>query len=91
MRVRELFVVKFSRTRTIHTTDKAQTTASLEAIVLATRAGVERERILKIQASLTAHWHDKGADWRGLAHTQAHHRKERKKTSKPGRDAGLWE
>ena len=21
-----------------------------------------------------AHWHDKGADWRGLAHTQAHHR-----------------
>ena len=26
--------------RTIHTTDKAQTTASLEAIVLATRAGV---------------------------------------------------
>ena len=22
----------------------------------------------------TAHWHDKGADWRGLAHTQAHHR-----------------
>ena len=24
------------------------------------------ERILKIQASLTAHWHDKGADWRGL-------------------------
>ena len=26
------------------------------------------------QASLTAHWHDKGADWRGLAHTQAHHR-----------------
>ena len=33
-----------------------------------------RKRILKIQASLTAHWHDKGADWRGLAHTQAHHR-----------------
>ena len=33
-----------------------------------------RRRILKIQASLTAHWHDKGADWRGLAHTQAHHR-----------------
>ena len=32
------------------------------------------KRILKIQASLTAHWHDKGADWRGLAHTQAHHR-----------------
>ena len=31
-------------------------------------------RILKRQASLTAHWHDKGADWRGLAHTQAHHR-----------------
>ena len=31
-------------------------------------------RILKIQASLTAHWHDKGADWRGLAHTHAHHR-----------------
>ena len=29
---------------------------------------------LKTQASLTAHWHDKGADWRGLAHTQAHHR-----------------
>ena len=28
-------------------------------------------RILKIQASLTAHWHDKGADWRGLAHTPA--------------------
>ena len=25
-------------------------------------------RILRIQASLTAHWHDKGADWRGLAH-----------------------
>ena len=23
------------------------------------------------QASLTAHWHDKGADWRGLAHTDA--------------------
>ena len=21
-----------------------------------------------------AHWHDKGADWRGLAHTPAHHR-----------------
>ena len=32
------------------------------------------KRILKIQASLTAHWHDKGADWRGLAHTPAHHR-----------------
>ena len=32
------------------------------------------KRILKIQASLTAHWHNKGADWRGLAHTQAHHR-----------------
>ena len=32
------------------------------------------QRILKIQASLTAHWHDKGADWRGLAHTPAHHR-----------------
>ena len=31
-----------------------------------------RKRILKIQASLTAHWHDKGADWRGLAHTPAH-------------------
>ena len=31
-------------------------------------------RILKTPASLTAHWHDKGADWRGLAHTQAHHR-----------------
>ena len=31
-------------------------------------------RILKIQASLTAHWHDKGADWRGLAYTPAHHR-----------------
>ena len=26
------------------------------------------------QASLTAHWHNKGADWRGLAHTQAHNR-----------------
>ena len=35
---------------------------------------VKADRILKIQASLTAHWHDKGADWRGLAHTQAHHR-----------------
>ena len=35
---------------------------------------LEKQRILKIQASLTAHWHDKGADWRGLAHTQAHHR-----------------
>ena len=34
------FTTKASRTRTIHTTDKAQTTASLEAIVLATRAGV---------------------------------------------------
>ena len=33
-----------------------------------------RKRIRKIQASLTAHWHDEGADWRGLAHTQAHHR-----------------
>ena len=33
------------------------------------------ERILKLQASLTAHWHDKGADWRGLAHTQAHQKK----------------
>ena len=32
------------------------------------------EWAFKIQASLTAHWHDKGADWRGLAHTQAHHR-----------------
>jgi len=32
------------------------------------------KRILKTQASLTAHWHDKGADWRGLAHTPAHHR-----------------
>ena len=30
------------------------------------RAGVLENRILKIQASLTAHWHDKGADWRGL-------------------------
>ena len=40
------------------------------------RGGVDiaRKRILKIQASLTAHWHDKGADWRGLAHTPAHHR-----------------
>ena len=28
-----------------------------------------RRRILKGQASLTAHWHNKGADWRGLAHT----------------------
>ena len=27
------------------------------------------KRILKIQASLTAHWHDKGADWRGLVHS----------------------
>ena len=35
---------------------------------------VRKTRILKSQASLTAHWHDKGADWRGLAHTQAHHR-----------------
>ena len=26
--------------------------------------GLAGERILKIQASLTAHWHDKGADWR---------------------------
>ena len=32
----------------------------------------KKERILKIQASLTAHWHDKGADWRGLAHSPAH-------------------
>ena len=24
--------------------------------------------------SLTAHWHDKGADWRGLAHSPAHRR-----------------
>ena len=32
------------------------------------------KRILEGQASLTAHWHDKGADWRGLAHTPAHHR-----------------
>ena len=24
---------------------------------------------------LSAHWHDKGADWRGLAHTPAHHEK----------------
>ena len=32
------------------------------------RDGVDiaRKRILKILASLTAHWHDKGADWRGL-------------------------
>ena len=37
---RKNFTTKGSRTRTIHTTDKAQTTASLEAIVLATRAGV---------------------------------------------------
>ena len=39
-----------------------------------TTAGLRAKhtRILKIQASLTAHWHDKGADWRGLAHTQAH-------------------
>ena len=45
--------------------------------------GVVRDRrILKIQASLTAHWHDKGADWRGLAHTPAHE-KERKQTSNP--------
>ena len=36
-----------------------------------------KKRILKIQASLTAHWHDKGADWRGLAHTQAHRREKR--------------
>ena len=33
-----------------------------------------RKRILKIQASLTAHWHDKGADWRGLVHSPAHRR-----------------
>ena len=33
----ENFTTKGSRKRTIHTTDKAQTTASLEAIVLATR------------------------------------------------------
>ena len=26
--------------------------------------GLKKERILKIQASLTAHLHDKGADWR---------------------------
>ena len=41
-----------------------------------TTAGLRAKhtRILKIQASLTAHWHDKGADWRGLAHTPAHHR-----------------
>ena len=36
--------------------------------------GHDDKRILKIQASRTAHWHDKGADWRGLAHTPAHHR-----------------
>ena len=34
---------------------------------------LERKNV-KIQASLTAHGHDKGADWRGLAHTPAHHR-----------------
>ena len=34
------------------------------------RCSVCQSRILKIQASLTAHWHDKGADWRGLAHSQ---------------------
>ena len=40
------------------------------------KAGIRvyTSRILKIQASVTAHWHDKGADWRGLAHTPAHHR-----------------
>ena len=26
------------------------------------------------RSSLTAHWHDKGADWRGLAHSPAHRR-----------------
>ena len=44
---------------------------------------VMRERILRIQASLTAHWHDKGADWRGLAHTPAHLR-ERKNLGRLG-------
>ena len=39
------------------------------------RSRQTQRRILKIQASLTAHWHDKGADWRGLAHTQAHAKK----------------
>ena len=43
---------------------------------------ISKERILKIQASLTAHWHDKGADWRGLA------KKERKKTGVPNEDGG---
>ena len=33
-----------------------------------------KNSLSQIQASLTAHWHDKGADWRGLAHTPAHHR-----------------
>ena len=32
--------------------------------------------IIKIQASLTAHWHDKGADWRLLAITAAVQAKE---------------
>ena len=30
-----------------------------------------QEEFSNSQASLTAHWHDKGADWRGLAHTPA--------------------
>ena len=37
--------------------------------------GADEARILKIQASLTD-WHDEGTDWRGLAHTPAHDKKE---------------
>ena len=50
--------------------DRSQRTIGF--VLLTTKA--LSKRIFKIQASLTAHWHDKGADWRGLAHTQAHHR-----------------
>ena len=37
------------------------------AITLQSLRRRHRRQFLKIQASLTAHWHDKGADWRGLA------------------------
>ena len=52
--------------------DEKGATASREKELAASARGLKR--ILKIQPSLTAHWHDKGADWRGLAHTPAHHR-----------------
>ena len=44
---------------------------------LTKRIQTNLERILKMQKPLlTAHWHDEGADWRGLAHTPAHRKKE---------------